>query len=286
MKKIDLAGKRFGKLTVLTEAGKNKAGQCMWNCQCDCGKPTIVNMSNLRNGHTISCGCNKGMPYGRAKKIGERGPRRKDLKGYRSGRLTVVSFNSVNDNGDALWNCVCDCGSEFVAGGSHIKNGDTSSCGCLRREIHTKHNGSHLPEYAVWEGIIQRCTNPNSTFYEYYGGRGITVCDRWRDFGNFFEDMGERPDKLTIDRIDGNGNYEPGNCRWASRKDQVHHLRKFKTNSSGHTGIFHDKKSNTYRVSIGVDNKTKSLGSFSDLNDAIVARKDGERMYWKEALCG
>lgn len=284
-KKIDLTGQRFGKLVVTLEAGKNKQGQYFWLCKCDCGNTTRVNMSNLRRGQ-ISCGCHKGMPYGREKKVGAHGPRRKDMHGYRAGRLTVVSFNSVNDHGDALWNCICDCGNEFIARGSHIKNGITSSCGCLKKEAITKHNGCNLPEYSVWEGMIQRCTNPNSFGYERYGGRGIKVCERWRDFGNFIADMKSRPNiEYSIERINGNGNYEPGNCKWATKTEQQRNLGIFKSNKSGHAGVFFDKTSKRFRAGITVNNKWKHLGSYLTKDDAINARKEGERVFWgKEAV--
>ena len=209
------------------------------------------------------------------------GPRRKDLTGQVFGRLVVISFAGVAKSGDALWNCKCSCGNDFIAKAAHLKGKDTSSCGCLKREMHTKHNGCNRPEYAVWEGMIQRCTNPKATHYADYGGRGIEVCERWRDFANFIKDMGERPGTtFSIDRIDGNGNYEPENCRWATKSEQVHHLRIFKTNTSGAVGVFHDKKCNTYRASISVNNKTRSLGSFKNLSEAIEARRQGEIKYW------
>lgn len=205
------------------------------------------------------------------------GARRIDLTGKRFASLVVLSFNGIAKSGDAIWNCQCDCGKLFIAKGTHIRKGDTSSCGCAR----IKHGGCDRPEYTIWEGMIQRCTNPNAKFYKYYGGRGIKVCDRWRDFQNFFNDMGERPGKeFSIERIDGDKDYEPSNCKWATKTEQQHNLKNFKRNSSGTVGIFHDKKSNSYRVSISVNNKTKSLGSFKNIKDAIEARRKGEAKYW------
>lgn len=121
----------------------------------------------------------------------------------------------------------CDCGATKSVYVSHLKRGATRSCGCNpgRKVRHGRHGS---PEYMCWQSIIQRCTNPNSESYRrYYGGRGITVCDRWRDFENFFADMGPRPSpQHSIDRIDVNGNYEPGNCRWATDDEQVRNTRR------------------------------------------------------------
>ena len=119
--------------------------------------------------------------------------------------------------------CKCDCGTEkpFVA--RSLLTGNTKSCGCIQGE--TRHNKSFSGEYFSWKGMIQRCENPDHTFYDLYGGRGILVCDRWHDFRNFYADMGERPKGTTLDRIDNFGNYEPANCRWATQKTQIRNMR-------------------------------------------------------------
>lgn len=156
--------------------------------------------------------------------------RRIDLTGQRFGRLTVQNY-SHSIRGLAIWNCECDCGSSTTTRGSELRKGTTLSCGCLRKEItserFTRHGRCQTRMYSIWSDMKKRCDNPNHKHYDKYGGRGIAYCERWKDFTNFYEDMhATYQDHLTIDRIDFNGNYEKGNCRWTTMDVQWNNTRK------------------------------------------------------------
>lgn len=145
-----------------------------------------------------------------------------DLYGKRINMLTAI--RPVQFKICYYWLCKCDCGAEAIISASVLSYGKQQSCGCLRRV--KKHEMYGSPTYTSWDSMIQRCTNPKSPGYEYYGGRGIKIFPPWMDFMKFHADMGTRPSvNYSIDRINSDGNYEPGNCRWATKQEQSSNRR-------------------------------------------------------------
>lgn len=208
-------------------------------------------------------------------------PSRIEMCGKRFGRLVVLNESHHKQSG-IYWDCICDCGNMKVIRGTSLRAGETMSCGCLNKEIVTKHGLHGAQTYNSWEGILDRCINPNRENYSNYGGRGIIIYKRWLKFKNFFEDMGERPKGLTIERIDNEKGYYKENCKWATPNEQQHNRRICKHNKTGTTGIHWSKQVQKYRAYINAYGKRYYLGYFNFLKDAIVARQRGEEKYWSK----
>lgn len=142
-----------------------------------------------------------------------------DLINQRFGRLFVVKRENSRSGDKPYWICQCNCGTIKIVSGDHLRRGNIQSCGCSR--ITHGHTTKNIKSriYSIWDSMIQRCTNKNKKVWKHYGGRGITICERWLKFGNFLVDMGDPPtDKHQLDRINNDDNYCPSNCRWVVSK--------------------------------------------------------------------
>lgn len=219
-------GDTFGRWTALESYDR---ADLRVLCRCECGTERRVHGTSLTHSRSLSCGlCVKSRP---------RPPKEPYLKaGSTFGRLTLLE-DATYAHDRPRWRC--EDGNEVEIDAASVKFGHSRSCGCLHREAMTKHGLHAHPLYSVWHGIIARCVNPNGQSYEHYGARGVTVCDRWRDdiaafIADVEREIGPRPEGkyengralYELDRIDNDGNYEPGNIQWSDRSAQMKNRRK------------------------------------------------------------
>jgi hypothetical protein len=211
----DLTGQRFGMLVVVSRA-ESEGHRAHWNCVCDCGTSVVKNGKYLLCGDTESCGC-KSLKLS-SKNIIKTGDVFGDWTVLSAG---IERLSTGRTCTHAV--CKCTCGAVRLIPGQNLKRHLSTGCGCRkgfkisqRLTVHGTNRGRKTPTVETYNGMIQRCYNPNFKHYHRYGGRGIKICDRWLGeggFKRFLKDMGERPAGLTIERKDNDGNYSPGNCR-------------------------------------------------------------------------
>lgn len=183
----------------------------------------------------------------------------------------------------------CSCGSPlFDTNIYSLAKGKTKSCGCLQKELakkmRTKHGLEGSPTYKTWNNMMMRCYNPKRINYAEYGGAGVTVCEKWRTFAGFFEDMGIRPEGTSLNRMGGAKVYSKENCEWATSGYQSFDQKKRSTNTSGRTGISFQKATGKWKVGISKNRVSHFIGYFTDLAEAIAAREAAELKYYGKVL--
>ncbi len=184
-----------------------------------------------------------------------------DITGNKYNRLTVISREFVTKK-VTHWKCLCDCGNTKIISGGNIKGGYIKSCGCLHLEKVKKHGMYESSMYSTWENMVSRCNNPNNKKYKIYGAVGIKVCDRWLNFVNFYEDMGLKPEGLSIGRIDGTKGYYKENCRWETYMEQGN-------NTSRNVFLTLNGKAQTvaqWAIELGVNRETMRIRAHKIIN--------------------
>lgn len=214
----------------------------------------------------------------------------KTLIGSKFTRLTITAKDEARStkNGN-YYKCLCDCGKITSVIIAKLNNGTTKSCGCLRKErilggLRTKHGMHRSKTYTVWTNMRDRCNNPNNKSFKDYGERGITYDPAWDNFEDFFNDMGACPDKLTLERVDVNSNYNKSNCIWDVRAVQNHNRRKLPCRNidaySSKIGVSLNLKSNRWGVKLCREGVVLFKGSFLDEESAALAYDNASELHY------
>lgn len=251
----DYLNKKYNMLTIIKRVSNYKDGSIMVECVCECGKVKNIVLSKVLNGKTKSCGC----IYNHRMK--------ESAIGKKYNKLTVKEFHSIK-NERLMFKFKCDCGNEKVSSLSEVKNGSIKSCGCMYKtqEGLSSKDGEHRKLYTIYRNMISRCYNENDMYYSNYGGRGITVCDNWKEnYINFYKDitnnLGLPREKDTIDRIDNDKGYYLENIKWSTMTEQNYN-RRSKFHDTPMKNIY--KRGNKFRVKIsryGIVVQSKNIDS-------------------------
>lgn len=291
---VDYTGFKTGKVEVLSfdswhyqPSGQRKS---KWLCQCACGQQFVATGSNLKQeGHTTSCGCEKRQIFVKHRekvKSGEWIPEK--LVGSKFGRLLVESFVRWHTNNDgqkvSVWQCLCDCGNTKEMRRSYLHETEIPSCGCRKSELisenSTKHGMYGTPTHQTWRKMKERCLSEYYVEKEYYQDQGIDIYPPWVEaFENFYADMGERPEGMTLDRIDGTKGYYPDNCRWADLTIQAYNRKKGTNNTSGRVGVF-ALPNGLWKAAIGYYKELIVVAHNVSFEAACEAREKAELEYY------
>lgn len=264
----DIKGQRFGNLVAVEKTEMKKNTSWVWRCVCDCGNEHTVSVNYLTTGSCKSCGClqHKGRP--------------KDISGKKFNKLLAVeSTGEKSKNGDFIWLCECECGNkaEFPVG--QLQSDSAYSCGCENRG--GKHKMTGTPTYRSWSKMLARVRMDE--YAEWHGD--VTVCDRWDtykggSFENFYEDMGERPEGFTLNRINGAKIYSPDTCEWASLSLQSFDQKRNKHNLSGRTGVRFREDRQKWEAFISKGNEQVRLYYGDSFEEACKKREEAELKYY------
>lgn len=291
----DLVGTRFGNLTVIgeSESVKDSGGSVrrIIKVLCDCGNTAEKKLKYLKSGETKKCGNCKltkvgETPKGKVVYLSEVKNSEIALTGTMFGYWKVDSVG-YTDRSSRYCKVVCNCGTISFVETKQLTAGISKSCGCYSSEVTTKrntiHGMSHTLTFIRWQTMLMRCSWEKGEQYHDYGGRGIDVCEEWKSsFENFYRDMGECSEGMSLDRINLDKGYNKENCRWADNYTQAYNQRKRSTNTSGKTGVNYDKNGGVWVAGINFKGEHIYLGRYKRKEDAVKARENAEIKYYGE----